>query len=64
MITKGLSVHGWPSGHALDCEEAIQFSQHQEVNCMIEKFPLKDANKAMKHMEDGNVRFRCVLMME
>lgn len=33
MITKGLSVHGWPSGHALDSEEAIQFAQHHDVNC-------------------------------
>ena len=33
MITKGLSVHGWPSGHALDSEEAIQFAFHHDVNC-------------------------------
>lgn len=33
MITKGLSVHGWPSGHALDSEEAIQFAYHHDVNC-------------------------------
>ncbi|KAK5187935.1 hypothetical protein LTR16_009143, partial [Cryomyces antarcticus] len=25
MILKGVSVHGWPSGHALDSEEAIAF---------------------------------------
>lgn len=47
-ITKGLSVHGWPSGHALDSEEAIEFAQHQDVNCMIEEFPLEKANEAMK----------------
>lgn len=23
MIMKNISVHGWPSGHALDCEEAM-----------------------------------------
>lgn len=33
MISKGLSVHGWPSGHALDEEEAIQFAKHHDVNC-------------------------------
>jgi len=38
MITKGLSVHGWPSGHALDSEEAIQFAQHHDVNCKHDFF--------------------------
>ncbi|KAB8360938.1 hypothetical protein FH972_024670 [Carpinus fangiana] len=61
MILKGLSVHGWPSGHALDSEEAISFAQIQGVNCMIEKFPLDKANEALKHMEEGKVRFRGVL---
>lgn len=35
MITKGLSVHGWPSGHSLDCEEAVKFAQLHDVHCMI-----------------------------
>ncbi|KAI9749031.1 MAG: Saccharopine dehydrogenase [Chaenotheca gracillima] len=64
MITKGLSVHGWPSGHSLDCEEAIEFAQVHDVNCMIEKFPLKDAQKAFERMTSGNVRFRSVLVVE
>ncbi|KAI9810517.1 MAG: hypothetical protein M1827_006190 [Pycnora praestabilis] len=64
LITKGLSVCGWPSGHALDSEEAIAFAQIHGVNCLIEKFPLKDAQKAYDHMMNGNVRFRSVLTME
>ncbi|KAI9721156.1 MAG: hypothetical protein M1828_005263 [Chrysothrix sp. TS-e1954] len=62
MVTGGLSVHGWPSGHALDSEEAISFADHHDVNCMIEKFPLDKANDALKHMEEGKVRFRGVLV--
>jgi D-arabinose 1-dehydrogenase-like Zn-dependent alcohol dehydrogenase len=64
MIMKGISVHGWPSGHALDSEEAIAFAQHQGVKCMVEKFPLDKAQEAIDHMLSGNVRFRAVLTMD
>lgn len=64
LISKGTSVHGWPSGHALDCEEAIDFAQLHDVKCMIEKFPLAKANEAYDHMLGGHPRFRCVLVME
>lgn len=64
MIMKGASVHGWPSGHALDSEEAIAFAQHQDVNCMVEKFPLAKAGDAIEHMHSGKCRFRAVLTME
>jgi D-arabinose 1-dehydrogenase-like Zn-dependent alcohol dehydrogenase len=46
QITKGLSVHGWPSGHALDSEETIQFTELEGVKCLIETFPLEKANEA------------------
>jgi len=45
MVLKGLSFCGWPSGHARDCEEAIAFAEELGVNCMVESFPLKDANE-------------------
>ncbi|KAF1983161.1 GroES-like protein [Aulographum hederae CBS 113979] len=64
MIMNGISVHGWPSGHGLDAEEAVSFAQVQDVHCMIEKFPLKDAQKAFDKMLSGSVRFRAVLTME
>ncbi|KAI1843582.1 hypothetical protein JX265_007366 [Neoarthrinium moseri] len=63
LVTLGASVHGWPSGHATDTEEAIQFSQDHGVKCMIEKFPLDDAQKALDHCTSGKVRFRCVLVV-
>jgi len=63
MIGKGVSVHGWPSGHALDSEEAVEFAQLHNVKCMIEKFPLEKANEAYEHMLSGKVRFRAVLVM-
>jgi len=61
LISKGLSVTGYPSGHALDSEEAIEFAQVHGVNCLVEKFPLADVQKAYEHMLSGNVRFRSVL---
>ncbi|KAH7068179.1 alcohol dehydrogenase [Paraphoma chrysanthemicola] len=64
LIMKGASVHGWPSGHALDSEEAIDFAQKQGVKCLIEKFPLDKVEDAVKHMESGKVRFRSVLVMD
>lgn len=64
LILKGLSVHGWPSGHALDAEEAIAFAENQGVKCMVETFPLEKVQDALDHMTSGKVRFRSVLTME
>lgn len=63
MITKGLSVHGWPSGHALDSEEAIAMAQTQNIKVMTEEFPLAKVEDAIEHMNSGKVRFRGVLTM-
>jgi D-arabinose 1-dehydrogenase-like Zn-dependent alcohol dehydrogenase len=64
MIFRGISVHGWPSGHALDSEEAIAFAERQGVECMIEKFPFDKVEDAVKHMMSRQVRFRSVLIMD
>jgi D-arabinose 1-dehydrogenase-like Zn-dependent alcohol dehydrogenase len=64
MIGKGISVHGWPSGHALDCEEAIEFARNQDVHCMVEKYPLSEVKAAVDHMLSGKARFRAVLTMD
>ena len=64
LIHRGQSIHGWPSGHALDSEEAIDFAEKQGVKCMIEKFPFDKVEDAVKHMESGKVRFRSVIVME
>lgn len=64
MVIKGISVHGWPSGHALDSEEAISFAEHQGVKCLIERFPFDKVEEAVAHTESGKVRFRSVLVMD
>jgi D-arabinose 1-dehydrogenase-like Zn-dependent alcohol dehydrogenase len=63
MIGKGLSVHGWPSGHQIDSEEAIAFADTMGVKCMVEAYPLADAQKAFDDMMAGKPRFRAVLKM-
>lgn len=64
LVLNALSVCGWPSGHALDSEEAIAFADTHGVECMIEKFPLERANEALEHMLSGKARFRAVLTMD
>lgn len=64
MIQKGLSIVAWPSGHALDSEEAIDFAMRHGVSCMIERFKFDDANEALKHMLSGKARFRAVITMD
>jgi len=64
LILKGITVCGWPSGHALDSREAVDFARRNGVECMIEKFPLEKAQDAIDHMLSGNVRFRGVLVMD
>ena len=64
MIHYGLSVHGWPSGHAVDSEDAISMAEEQGIKVMIEKFPLEKVADAVEHMMSGKVRFRAVLTMD
>jgi D-arabinose 1-dehydrogenase-like Zn-dependent alcohol dehydrogenase len=63
LIMKAAGVVGFPSGHALDSEEAIEFTKLHGIRCMVEKFPLQDVQKAYDHMLSGDVRFRSVLVM-
>lgn len=63
MVQKGASVHGWPSGHALDCEECLDFSESHNVKAIVERFPLADAPKAFEVLLSGKMRFRGVLTM-
>lgn len=64
LILGGCSVQGWPSGHALDSEEAIAFARTHGVKCMVEPFKLGQVPDAVEHMLSGKVRFRAVLKME
>ena len=61
LVVKGQSIHGWPSGHAKDSEEAVAFAADHGIKCLVEEFPLEKANEAYEHMASGKARFRAVL---
>lgn len=64
LIGGGCSVHGWPSGHAIDSEEAIAFAGTHGIKCMVEPFGFDKVPEAVEHMLSGKVRFRGVLVVE
>ncbi|KAF4456673.1 hypothetical protein F53441_1229 [Fusarium austroafricanum] len=64
MIMKGLSVHGWNTGHQQDTEDSIAFAHIHGIKCIIEKFDFStQLAEAFDKMENGSVRFRSVLTM-
>lgn len=64
LVGRGASVVGWPSGHALDSEEALAFSLDHGIKTMVEKYPLARGAEAFDAMLAGKLRFRGVLTME
>ncbi|EIN13807.1 GroES-like protein [Punctularia strigosozonata HHB-11173 SS5] len=62
LISKRLSLKGWPSGTAKDSEEAVAFAKAAGVRCHVERFPLDKVNEAYESMASGKARFRAVLV--
>jgi len=56
IVSKRLSLTGWPVGRPIDMEECIEFSKQNGVNCMVEKFPLDKAQEAYDHRASGKLR--------
>jgi len=46
QLRYGLSIQSWPCGVPTDSEEAIEFAELENIDCMIEKFSLANANDA------------------
>jgi D-arabinose 1-dehydrogenase-like Zn-dependent alcohol dehydrogenase len=57
------SIHGWPSGTAVDSQDTMVFSAMTGIRPMIEEFPLERAAEAYDRMISGGARFRVVLKM-
>lgn len=62
LVRRALSVAGWQGGHALDGQEAVGFSQLHGVRCVVQRYRLDDADKALDDVKHGRVRFRAVLI--
>jgi len=58
MITKRLTIKGWPSGHAADSEDTCRFAAAQGIKTMCQTFTLDQANEAYENMMAGKPRFR------
>ena len=61
LLGKRAAVRGWYSGTAADSEDALKFSQLNDVASMNEIFPLDQAQAAYDRMMSGQARFRVVL---
>jgi len=61
LIPGRRSIRGWPSGHAKDSEDTLNFSSLSGVRPTIEEFPLERAADAYARMMANEARFRVVL---
>jgi propanol-preferring alcohol dehydrogenase len=62
-MLSGKTIHGWPSGSAIDSEDTMRFSALTDVRPEIERFPLEGANEAFDRVMQNTIRFRAVLDM-
>ncbi len=62
LIMARRRVQGWPSGHAKDSEETLQFAALHGIHPMVEQFQLTDAASAYERMMSNEARFRVVLV--
>jgi D-arabinose 1-dehydrogenase-like Zn-dependent alcohol dehydrogenase len=61
-MLSGKSIVGWPSGTAIDSEDAVAFSVLTGVRPRVERFPLEQAEEAFSRVMENKVRFRGVLV--
>ncbi len=64
LIRLKRNIRGWPSGTAVDSEDAMRFCAQTGIRPMIEVFPLEEAPQAYQHMMSNKARFRCVIKMD
>lgn len=62
LIAKRRRIQGWPSGHAKDSEETLEFAALHGVRPLVERYALADAATAYERMMNNAVRFRAVLV--
>jgi len=60
-LLSGRAIQGWPSGSAVDSEDAMAFSALTRVRPQTEVFKLEQAEEAFNKVMQNRVRFRAVL---
>jgi propanol-preferring alcohol dehydrogenase len=58
-----LAVRGWVAEGPHDTDATVRFSVLQNIQPLVEVFPLEKATEAYQHMMKADVRFRAVLKM-
>jgi uncharacterized zinc-type alcohol dehydrogenase-like protein len=61
LILGRLSITGNPVGGRKDTREMLHYAAKHHITPIIEEFPHSKADKAIKKLRDGNIRFRAVL---
>jgi D-arabinose 1-dehydrogenase-like Zn-dependent alcohol dehydrogenase len=63
LISRTRSIKGWPSGSAIDTEDALKFCALTGIRPMIQKYSLDKAENAFEDMISNKARFRSVIVM-
>jgi alcohol dehydrogenase (NADP+) len=64
FIAKGVKFGGSMIGPPAQIEEMLQLAADKKIRPWINKYPMKEANKAIVDMEDGKARYRITLVNE
>nr|EGQ39921.1 MAG: Zn-dependent alcohol dehydrogenase [Candidatus Nanosalinarum sp. J07AB56] len=62
LIASRGSVSGWPSGHAKDSEDTMDFGVLRDVHTMTETYSLDQYEQAYQSMMENEARFRAVVL--
>eukprot|EP01133_Synstelium_polycarpum_P010883 gene10883-12679_t len=64
LLMNCASIVGWASGDSRDTEDTLKFSYNNQVETMIEKFPITKAQEAVDRMLSNKVRFRACITFD
>ncbi|TVY16778.1 NADP-dependent alcohol dehydrogenase 6 [Lachnellula arida] len=64
LISKGCKLGGSLIGSPADISEMLQFAADKKIHPYIQERPMSDANQAIIDMEEGDARYRYVLVNE
>lgn len=64
LIAKGCKIGGSSIGSPADISEMLEFAAKNKVHPWIQERPLKEANDAIVAMDNGDARYRIVLVNE
>ena len=64
LIVKGIKIGGSIIGSPQQIEEMLQVAADKKVKPWINKYPMKDANQAVKDFNAGKPRYRITLVNE